>query len=577
MVHGVVLCWRLGPRARAILSAMDALRKYASPRVITWLSLGLLLIASVYCAWFSNYSLAANSDDLVYPYLFQHFKPHDIVLPGQHSNILKFPLFALQALLPYNFTTFSLVNIGLVVATMLGWAVLLGKLWGRKYLPLICLSLSSVLLGSNLLSGQLLGTTIRNIEYPIALAFILYASKLLWLRTWSRREMAIAAVVGLLFSLTVAGDSFFLYIICGALAVTLAVFWFVGVVPAGRKKEQPLFGQAALYVAAGGLLAFVWRGLVSVLGIAKFYTADVFKPHILPLNHLGPSISVATTQVLDLFDANIFGQGVSPHQSLVFLNFFLLVLGVIGIAYMARDGFVAAKRTVLLTQTSLSRVFAFAAFALTCLLTFAVYIVSDLAVSENAAGVIKSADQERYLTMIPLLLVGGIVYLVWRYFQARRLVTLGLLIVVAAGLLISLSGIYATHLYDAGARQAPIAIAKSAQKNHIQLLITGYWYGASTKFWSHNQLSYASVAGCNIPQPTFNNRLSWYTPSKSVTKTALVVAHAGPDASYWDCSDAKLRSIYGAPTKVVKINTPDQPQLWIYNYDVRTKLQPFTY
>ena len=551
---------------------IGSLRKPSRLTVLTYLSFALLAVVTLYCAWYANYYQSGNSDDIVYPYLFQHFHAHDIILPGQHANLLKFPIFILQAILPYTFTTFSIANIGLVLAAILGWAVLLVWLFGRRYAPLICLSLASVLLGSRILNYDLVGTTIRNIEFPIVLAFIIFTGTLLQRQALSRRKLLIGGVTGLLFSLTAAGDSFFIYTVCSSLLLVLAFYWLAGEQTA-KLREQ--YGRAAAYAVGFSVLAFVIRFTVSLLGIAKYYTAGVFKPHILPINHLAPSVSTATTQVLNLFDGNIFGLAIRPGNSLVFLNFLLLLAGLVGLVYMLRDSLGAAGRPALFKRLNFARIFSLAVISLTFFVTYIAYIAADLVVMPDANGNIVSFNQERYLAIAPFLLVAGIVYFIWCRFDLLRPIFVGVPVIILLGLLINSPVIKRNHIYDGSMRAGPMAVAQAAQTNHVRLLVTGYWYGSSTRFWSHGQIMFAGIANCNIPSPTFNNRLSWYKPDPAVHKSALVVSRAGPDAQSWVCSDAQLTSIYGVPVKVAPVRgNGGQTSLWIYDYDVRSNLSP---
>ena len=550
------------------------LRSLSRSKTTLYLSFALLAAVTVYCVWYANYYLSGNSDDIVYPYLFSHFQFHDIILPGQHSNILKFPLFILQAILPYNFTTFTIVNMGLVLTTTLAWAAMLVWLFGKRYAPIICLSFVSVLLGSQLLNYDLVGTTIRNIEYPIVLGFVIYSGLLLRKQKMSNRKLVVGGILGLLYALTLAGDSFFFYTIFVSLFAVTAFLWFIADKKTGQQK---LLVTVMAYICGFSALALVIRLAVKVLGIARYYTAGVFLPHVLPLNHLAPSISTATTQLLNLFDANIFGQKASLSNNLVFLNFLLLVAGLVGLLYILHDVYTAVSRKDLLARVNFARVFTLGVMALSFFVTYVMYIMSDSVVSQTAAGQIVSTNQDRYLAMLPLLLVIGIAYLVWRKFDKRQLIFLGLPLLIMVVLLVNSISIKHGHIYNGALREGEIAVAQAATAHHVPLLITGYWYGASTRFWSHDKVMFTSVAACNQPQPTFNNRLSWYKPSPVIHSSALVVAPNGADSIFWQCTDKQLVNIYGQPTKIIHINVGDKPDLWLYNYDVRSKILPMTY
>ncbi|HMH30891.1 MAG TPA: hypothetical protein VK534_00255, partial [Methylomirabilota bacterium] len=273
---------------------LDYFKTWPRLKILTYLSFALLAVATVYSAWFANYYASSNSDNIVYPYLFQHFRFNDMILPGQHANILKFPLFILQSVLPYNFTTTTIVNLGLVLITTLGWTGLLVWLFGRRYAALICLALSSILVTSYTFNLDVLGGTIRNIEFPIVLAFIVCSGSLLRKAALPKSKRILSYVVGVLFAMTAAGDSFFLYTISVALLATLAYYWLTS----GQKtKLRGQYWSALKYIGGFTILALLIRAFISIFGIANYYTAGVFKPHILTLQHLGPSISTAANQV----------------------------------------------------------------------------------------------------------------------------------------------------------------------------------------------------------------------------------------------------------------------------------------
>lgn len=543
------------------------------PKLPAVLLLIFLAVITLYTSWFANYYLSGNSDDIVYPYLFEDFKFNDMTLPGQHSNILKFPLFVVQAILPYNFLTFTLIGIGLVLTTVIAWAYLLGRIFGKRYLFIICLSLASVLLGSIELNNQLYGTTIRNIEYPISLAFIIViaqVSKNGIGETFIRRMLI--GIVSILFAMTVAGDSFFLYTICGALFIMLAFFWSIRDSLKSKQPSSYYFLQATSLVAGVIILAIIMRLFVRVTNIASFNTDAAFLPHVLPLNHLSPSLSTAATQVVTLSGANIFGQTVKLSHSLVFLNFLILVVGLIGLIRILSDIGSTAKRQDVLKRLGFVRLFTLGSTAFAGVLAFALYVGSDQVVSESPAGIIASAGQERYLTLIPMLLVVGVVYIIWRNYSRNRAVVLGFPILILLIILANAVTIKNNHKLENGLRTDPIAIADVLQKNDIPVLVTGYWYAASTRFWSEDTITVAPIGNCNVQGPLINGRSSWYESSPSVKKSALVVGHTGIDAIYATCPDEELMAIYGKPSQVLPIKSANDLNLWVYKYDIRAKI-----
>lgn len=130
---------------------------------------------------------------------------------------------------------------------------------------------------------------------------------------------------------------------------------------------------------------------------------------------------------------------------------------------------------------------------------------------------------------------------------------------------------------------ADMAIAVS-EENDVQLLLTGYWYEMPIQFRSHGLVKATSIGYCNTVQPQDNTRLSWYMPNSDIHSSALLIDRAGPDAGFWSCSDDQLQAIYGEPSRVVYIDgshsqigklstaNDNKLQMWLYNYDLRTKI-----
>lgn len=528
----------------------------------------ILVFITTYCAWHANFYISGNSDDIVYPYLFSHFKLHDLILPSQHSNVLKFPLYLVQSLLPYNFTTFSIVNLGLELITTISWAIILAWTFSKRYVPVICAVLCCFLLGSRLLSIDLVGTTFRNIEYPIAFGFVILVGTLLESSALKRSQIVWGVVLGLLYSLTVAGDSFFLYTVSSSTAIVLFYNYL-----AKRGKNLSGLRNAVSYLLLVNFLALLFREAVKHSGISRFFTDPMYLPHVLPLNHLAPSLTTAFEQLISLTGANIFGQSIRPSNAIFFINFGLLAVGLWGMSLVVRDNVIGRFKPSKAGRRSLfARNFFLQVCSIAFLIVFIVYVVSDLVVTLAADGSITSSGQERYITLLPFLLVVGVVYAVKRYSISLRLSTaLALWFLLLVGISASSPSIERVHANDSSMRLGPMALASVARQNKVQLVVTGYWYGASTRFWSNDSIDFAPVAFCNSPAPPINNRISWYKPSLSVHVSGVLVARQGMDAIYSTCADKMLLSIYGQPKKVVDIPSPDKPKLWIYSYDVRAR------
>jgi len=555
-------------------------KKYApyfpfAPNVLAVL---LLSAATLYTAKEANYQQTINSDNIIYPYLFQHFRRNDIILPGHHGNILDFPLYILQTLLPYTYMTFSFVTIGLVVVTVALWVYLLICIFGRIYTAVICAVLAAFLFGSPGFIGSLIGNTIRNIEYPLGLAFVLAINRILRGTRISQRLWAGLIIIFVLFSIALAGDSLLLYCFCLPLLAAVGIYWLQS------RKITIAMVQASVGVVVSVLLAEIISSLVDKAGIVSYYYDSNFSAHTVPVSQLSFSVTTALQQALSLHGAYIFGlPQISVSQLLIFLNFALLIVAVAGFYLVLRRVIPIWRFKNIYEDNN----YVLMVLAISFFLTFAVYILSDQVVHALPGGGLAVSGQQRYISILPLLSVAGVVTVLQTYYARHRALRMALPIVI---LLVSLLAVpyirtsqNAGDAYTSSDRNTINQIIATAHQNDVSVLLTGYWYGATSQFWSHDTVLTASVAGpsCNAAQPPFNTRKSWYTPSPSVHRSALVVDRSGPDESYWGaCSDAELKTIYGTPSKIVYLNGINQSgitqqgsvEFWVYNYDVRSRV-----
>jgi len=85
----------------------------------------LLLLTSIYAGRHASDDYSTNSNAHMLTHLFSGDTDYPVVLPGPHATLLIIPLVYLQGHLPYPYTSFTLVSIGLVALTMFGWSPLM--------------------------------------------------------------------------------------------------------------------------------------------------------------------------------------------------------------------------------------------------------------------------------------------------------------------------------------------------------------------------------------------------------------------------------------------------------------------
>jgi hypothetical protein len=564
----------IGVRSRLLaVMARPKLKKGAS-KAYFLVAFLLLAIATFYVGWHANLVYSNVQDATVYPYLFKGPHLHDILLPGQHANILKFPLFWLQSIFPYTFTTFSLVNLGLLFSTVFGWCFLLAYIFGKQHLPLIFILMAAILLGSTSLSLNLIETTIRNIEYPIGLGFVIVVSRLLKNRPLRHLHLLFSIVIAALFALSLAGDSFMLYGFIAPLLVVIGIDWL-------RVPERFSRRSAAILSMVVGvtLLGFAIRRFVSLAGIAYYYVSPSLQTKIMPLDSFGPSLAHASSQILDLFGANIFNQSPGTGNSLYFANFVLLMIALAGIVSIMLWAFRSHTRTTINTRFETNR-FVLAVIAASFFTTLLAYVFSGLVLTKLSNGTFADASNIRYITLLPFLLIVGALFILTRYYTVRRPLTFIVAGLLLLTILMSVSSIKNSRLdWDnfASATQSKIqSIISIIEANHVHQIISGDSLAAPIRFWSHDKIKFASLIGCKqyIFQGT---RLSWRQPSPTPINTALVIDRVGFDGPYLGrCSDPQLQAIFGIPAKVEipkqYANAPNSVEVWIYHYDIRQKL-----
>jgi hypothetical protein len=113
-------------------------------------------------------------------------------------------------------------------------------------------------------------------------------------------------------------------------------------------------------------------------------------------------------------------------------------------------------------------------------------------------------------------------------------------------------------------------------ENKVNTIVTDFWYGPPIRFWSSDRITYAPQINCNKPL-SFDSREDWYVPQKGI-RSALVIDRGGLNYGYWSCTDEQLVTIYDEPVKRATtpgINPGETVHVWIYDYDVRERIESF--
>jgi len=530
----------------------------------------LLLGVTMYGAYNSSDFFSNGSDALADTYLFTNPHLHSIVLPEQHPNILKFPIFYIQGLFPYHYTSFTLVNILIVLITVAAWSLLLIRLFGarRTYTLLILILFSLLILCSPTLDINLTELSIRNIEFPIALWFIFTINRLLRGMPASRKQWAWTSLCCLLYCLTLAGDNYFEYAISLPLILVIIWYWVQS-----KKFSRNMFKILVLIALMSIVAAFI-KLIVVKTGIILLYK-PVTPSTIVNYNLIGPSFTVAFQQLLTLEGANIFGQAIGSATLYELLDFGLLITSIIGLSLVFCSISKSYRKHARLIH---GNDFIYMTIAVSFFMVFSVYIFSGQVVQMLSNGQVASLGQGRYIAFMPLLGLIGIMWLIKTYSQKRTSLVVLLIVGSIMGMATSIPTIRSSFVDTiASTKPSRTVLAQTINDLHqdqVSEVLTGYNYGPPLTFWSDNTISTASILNCNQPF-LFNVRKDSYSPHNH-TRTALVIDR--PDAVWWNCSNRMIMNIYGVPSKEQIV--PDETagpytEIWVYNYDVRQKLLPF--
>jgi hypothetical protein len=527
------------------------------------LAAGLLLTTSVYAGRHASDDYSTNSNAHMLTHLFSGHTDYPVVLPGPHATLIIIPLVYIQGHLPYHYTSFTLVNIALVVATMFGWAFLMIKLFGRRYEIPILVILSSLIFTSVAFSYSLAYTTIRNIEYPLALWFVMIVASVLSGTRYSRKQFILAAIGSILFAIILAGDSLFNYAIVLPLLLVLAWYWV-------QSQAFTINLVKALGLVGGTLIgAALLKYALSAAGLITFDYTFATPTGLSDAARLAPSFSVALTETLNLHGAYIFAKEVGYHNIALFINFGLLLAGLAGFGLIISK----ANRSFRRQEGTIDEAnFVAAVMAISFLVTFLVFVTSGFAIAFLPDGKIVSAENARYISLLPLLTVVSLVWILKNYYAKHIAFICVLCVVLVAGIVASRPVI--SSAYSSGTHKLEISASRDSindmlgilQKSEVTQVSADYWYGHVLYFWSNHTINIQGPVSCDTSSMIVDADHPLFSRQKH--NVAFIIDRGERNYSaFWSCTDEQLATIYGAPDETFEVtgagsNPP--VKIWIY-------------
>ena len=513
----------------------------------------------------------SNADQLANPYLFQDGATlHGAYMPGQHSFLLKWPLFYIVKLFGYSTASYLGVTLFTALLTVGALAYLLRRIEKRPLvLGSLYLAMASVLVmvpaqpyAGGLLPVNMAMLTTRNLEYIVYIAGLFCAVRAPRLRS----KQCAAAVI--LLGLLMASDKLFLSVSLGGALVALVAY---------ALREQ----WALVSLAVRWLLASIAAGLAAMATLAAITATRL--THIVSQGPAGPyglthglkALALGTfyafTGTATNFGANPGYDALTLHQlphniahNVLFAGnlAYLINLIIFGVGLLMAWqvlhrslGLARSEKLAINSATQLSSLLIWAALAATGLfiVTNHYYVVDAryLAISVFAVFVAMAVWARGKRLHPSVLLLSGLI----------------LAASVLAGSIGSVTMYHAqkSALAATDARNKTIALT-IARRHHVDVLVGDYWRVLPIKQLSGMRQTVLPLDGCTTPRAVLASQ-AWQLNLHKHSFTYLLTLD-GNATSYPSCSVQQITTAYGLPnTSVLIAGSLTHPKELLLFYD----------
>lgn len=545
----------------------------SSPRLTSLYVLvapGILLATVLYWSVLGAKEQLANADTLVDPYLFKDMATfHGADFPGQHTQLLKWPLFLLVRLASFSSVSFITITVLMVVLMIAALMVIIYRIERRPLVrSTIYLAITSILLlvparpyATGLLPVNMAMLTTRNIEYIFYLVPLFLLARTQHVKNWS---FWLATVC---LTLLIASDKLFLTLGLGASLValivyalvrrwelvTMAVYWLIAQVFATLGALNMLFlinsshfthitdsSGASPYGVVTNLHELIIGSAYALLGL---------------LTNLGANPASGALILKDVPRAVL--AGLLHVGGLAFVVNLLLAAGcTYAVVRLVRRSLAGDKKgagsTTVAAKVSLMLIW-------TSVVAIGVFVASNHDYAVDA----------RYLAIILFtFVVAGVTVSRDRNWSSGRLVATGLvlLIAIAAGLLTATrtdsDAQAALAIIDR--RDTKIAAVIKLHPTHV--LVGDYWRVLPIRQQVGSDLHAMPLATCTTPRMDLSSSAWRFDLSRS--SFTYLLSYDQKLTDYPSCSLAQVIQAYGRPNASVLIaGTADRPQEQLLFYD----------
>lgn len=540
-------------------SWQNLIKRINSPqfvKIYAVIAVAILFLSTVYWSLLGARIQQSNADQLVNPYLFKNASTlHNATLPGQHSFLIKWPLFLLIKLFNYSSSSYVVITVLTVLITV---ALLTAILYKIERRPLIfgtlCLALASVLLlvpavpyAGGLLPINMAMITTRNIEYILYIASLMLIIRRPKLKSW---EFWLGIV---LMSLLVASDKLFLTISLGGAILALITY--------ALTKRWHLVELSVLWLigaiggAVGGI-AILWG--INKSGLTHIASQAGAGPYgfVSSLKDLIHGVIYAVLGVLTNFGANPAFDSTTlrsiPHEilhnlmsfgGLAFIVNLLLLVSAIYVSWQIIKKSLGYKSQgkVDLNNSSF----------LAILLIWSTIATLGLFIGTNHDYVVDA----RYLTiaLFALFISAAAFSSSKTKWQSGKVVIAGLILFVS----IVSGAIFSWQTYNSDmtalnpTNDRDKLIAAAISRHPVDILIGDYWRVIPTKQAATKQLTIMPLSACNQTRLVLSST-SWQ-PNLDNHSFAYLISSNESLVDYQNCSLNQVFQTYGQPNSSVII------------------------
>jgi LmbE family N-acetylglucosaminyl deacetylase len=541
---------------------------------------GILLLTTVFWALLGGRVQDNNADQLSDSYLFESadtFK--QALFPGDHTFLIKWPVFWLIKLFDYSSVAFIVATIVLSLLTVMFLAFVMYRIDRRPLIfGTLCLALASILLmipaqphAGGLLPVNMAMTTTRNLEYALFIGFLVLIARAHRYKSW-QFGVALAGMI-----LLVASDKLFLTLALGGSLLSLIVYatvarwnvvslatrWFFGTAIAGIGGTILLWlinashvtnivssSRASTYAIAQQVHDLALGALYGVLGIFTNFGANPA--------YDATEVAQIPRRVAD----NLWGSGGFAYV----INALLLLAGIYAAGRViqmslnkhktkSRTEKLSVRLTIMLVAASLTAIAAFVA-------TQHYYAVDARYLTIALFAIVVAAttytSQQRQPVGHTWLLLGGL-------------------------MLVSItSGIFGAHAVYATQRHAQLSlkernalITEAISHHKTDILVGDYWRVLPIEQQSDETAKIMPLESCTKARQALTSK-AWDANLDKQSFTYLLTLDGSP-ADFPNCSFEEIVKAYGRPNESTLIaGTLSNPQELLLFYDKGINKTPAT-